>query len=334
MRVVRRPLALAAPIALAIGNFDGVHVGHQAILKATVAAARDRGVRAAVMTFEPLPREFFSRANLPRDGCAPNHTAPTTPPRLTSVYEKLSIFREAGIDDVVLVPFDAEFSALTPDEFIAFITHRLNTRWLMVGEDFRFGAKRAGDVGHFTRAKANFEAHTMPAVFVDRERASSTRVRTALASGDLALARRLLGRPYGMTGHIVHGDKRGRTLGFATANVALSRARRVQPPLWGVYAVKCALHKNSESCAPSTLYGAASLGRNPAVKQNGPPSLEVHLFDFSADIYGARMTVEFHHKLRDEATYPNLAALTAAIAADCQTARDLLTRDNISNDIS
>jgi riboflavin kinase / FMN adenylyltransferase len=326
VRVFRRPLASAAPLAIAIGNFDGVHLGHQAILQATVAAARQRGLRAAVMTFDPLPREFFARGAV---------THPQgLPVRLTSTREKLALFDAAGIDDVALVPFDTRFAALLPDVFVEQLIGPLKARWVMVGEDFRFGAKRAGDLDLLSHGLAQHGAElaAMPAVAVGGERVSSTRVRQALATGDLPLAAEMLGRPYSITGGVVHGDKRGRTIGFATANVALGRARRSLPPLWGVYAVKCAVQQNVGSNVSScgakpiiaTVYGAASLGRNPAVKVNGPPSLEVHLFDFAQEIYGAKMTVEFCHKLRDEAKYESLTALTAAINADCQRAKELL----------
>jgi riboflavin kinase/FMN adenylyltransferase len=286
------------------------------------------------MTFEPLPRELFARVSSQQAhgllqsaapvGDVPRPLSPS--PRLTTACEKLSLFRAVGIDDVLLVPFNSAFSAMSAGAFADLLFGPINARWLMVGEDFRFGAQRCGDVT-FLREHAKrgcAETATMPAVTFDGGRVSSTRVRAALAAGDLPLAAQLLGRRYSITGHVVHGDKRGRTIGFPTANVALGRARRALPPLWGVYAVKCAVQQKGVAPSCVTLCGAASLGRNPAVKVNGPPSFEVHLFDFAGDLYGARVTVEFHHKLRDEATYDSLDALTSAIANDCALARQLL----------
>lgn len=298
--IVVRDIHDALPAcALAIGNFDGVHLGHQAILADTVAAARSRHLIPAVMTFEPLPREVFDRTS--------------APPRLSSVREKLEAFRDAGIERVHLVRFNRAFAAQMPDEFIALLRQRLNARWLMVGADFRFGAKRAGGLEELraaAKAKA-FDLALMPDVMVDGARVSSTRVRDALAAGDLHAAERLLGREYTVSGHVVHGDKRGRTLGFPTANVALGRFRKAKPPLAGVYAVKCCI------AGSLPVIGAASLGRNPAVKENGPPSLEVHLLGRAGDLYGRRMSVAFHAKVRDEAHYATLDELKRAIADDC-----------------
>jgi riboflavin kinase/FMN adenylyltransferase len=184
----------------------------------------------------------------------------------------------------------------------------------MVGEDFRYGARRAGDVESLRRAGARlgFEVHAHPAVVVDGERVSSTAVREALGRGELEHAARLLGRPYTICGRVVHGAKRGRGMGFPTANVRLARPK---PALWGIFAVKC------EGAATRGLEGVASLGRNPAVVKDGAATLEAFLFDFQGDLYGRRLSIEFLKKLRDEAHFASLDELVAQIRRDCDEAR-------------
>jgi riboflavin kinase / FMN adenylyltransferase len=297
------------PLALAIGNFDGVHVGHQAILRATVVATSARGLTPAVMTFEPHPRAYFSPDQAPA--------------RLSSVREKIERIQACGITRIYMPRFNKAFAAQSVQAFIDQL-RAMQVKWLMVGEDFRFGFKRAGGIPELKAAQF-MELAAMPEVLVDGERVSSTAVRTALAHGDLTKAQRLLGYRYEISGHVVHGDKLGRTLDFPTANVALGPARRVTPPLWGVYAVKLVRRNSSKQLV--SLPGAASLGRNPAVKVNGPPSLEVHVFDFDESLYGERVTVQFVQKLRDEAHYPTLEALKEAIQLDCENARKILTTE-------
>ncbi len=297
-------------LALAIGNFDGVHIGHQAILRATVDAARAQDLVPAVMTFEPHPREFFSPQQAPA--------------RLSSVTEKITRLRAAGIERVYLARFNAAFAAQSVDAFIAQLA-AMRVQWLMVGEDFRFGFKRAGGINEL-RATKLMQCTAMPEVTMDGVRASSSLVREALSAGDLLLAQRLLGYDYEITGHVVHGDKLGRTLDFPTANVALGPQRRIKPPLWGVYAVELVRHtSNGNGSSNTVLQGAASLGRNPAVKQNGPPSLEVHAFNFAQSIYGEKVTVRFLKKLRDEANYPSLDTLKKAIQLDCENTREFFS---------
>jgi riboflavin kinase / FMN adenylyltransferase len=294
-------------LALAIGNFDGVHVGHLAILKATVDAARAQGLVPAVMTFEPHPREFFSPQQAPA--------------RLSSAAEKIARLRTAGIEYVYIARFNATFAAQSVDAFITQLAV-MKVKWLMVGEDFRFGFKRAGGINEL-RAANFMQCAAMPEVTVDGLRASSTLIRESLAEGDLLKAQKLLSYHYEITGHVVHGDKLGRTLNFPTANVALGPQRRIKPPLWGVYAVELIWHSSDKN--PVVLQGAASLGRNPAVKQNGPPSLEVHIFNFAQSIYGEKVTVRFLKKLRDEANYPSLDALKKAIQQDCESTREFFS---------
>jgi len=296
--------AALGPVAVTIGNFDGVHKGHQAMLARLEAAARARGLTAAVLTFEPHPREFF----------APQ-SAPT---RLTNLREKLELLAAHGVERVHVQRFSAAFAALPPEAFVArSLAGALRARWVLVGDDFRFGAKRAGDFAFLSEAAARhgFELDAMPTVTIGAERVSSSAVRDALARGELDRAQALLGRPYSISGRVVHGEKLGRALGFATANVQLKHNR---PPLGGIFAVRV----HGIGTAPRD--GVASLGVRPTVHAAGKPVLEVHLFDFADNLYGAHLRVEFIAKLRDEARYSDLDALKAQIARDCAQARDVL----------
>jgi riboflavin kinase/FMN adenylyltransferase len=299
-----RGAAAAGPAALTIGNFDGVHNGHQAMLARLTATARARGLAATVLTFEPHPREFF----------APQ-SAPT---RLTNLREKLELLAAHGVDRVHVQRFSASFAALPPDAFVErMVVGVLGARWVLVGDDFRYGAKRAGDFASLADAarRHGFDLEAMPTVSNGGVRVSSSAVRDALARGDLARAHALLGRPYSISGRVVHGEKLGRALGFATANVQLKHNR---PPLGGIFAVRV----HGIGAAPR--HGVASLGVRPTIKAGGKPVLEVHLFDFTDDLYGAHLRVEFLAKLRDEERYPDLDALKAQIARDCAAARDIL----------
>jgi riboflavin kinase/FMN adenylyltransferase len=302
MVVLRHPPARAArPTALTIGNFDGVHLGHRAMIQHVNRAARARGLASAVMTFEPHPREFF----------APDK-APT---RLTSLREKLELLAELGVDQVLVCRFDFDFARIAAEEFIErIVVGSLDARWVLVGDDFRFGARRLGDFDLLAAAgrTRGFEVERMESVAVGGVRASSTAVRERLAAGDMQAAARLLGRAYSISGRVVHGDKLGARLGFPTANVRLQHNR---PPVMGIFAVEVA----GLSSAP--LPGAASLGIRPTVRSDATPVLEVHLFDFDRDVYGKRVQVRFLTKLRDEQKYPDLATLTAAIARDVEDAK-------------
>jgi len=292
------------PVALTIGNFDGVHKGHQALLARLAEAARRRSLLASVLTFEPHPREFFAPAS-----------APT---RLTSLREKLELLGAYGVDHVHVQRFSRAFAGLPPEDFVRrMLVEALRVRWLLVGDDFRFGAKRAGDTAMIERAgrEHGFEVEAMSSVTLDGARISSSAVREALARGELAQARTLLGRPYSISGRVVHGDKLGRALGFATANVQLKHNR---PPLAGIFAVRV------HGVAEHPRHGVASLGVRPTVRTDGRPTLEVHLFEYSGDLYRRHLRVDFVHKIRDEATYPDLDALRAQIARDCDAARAVL----------
>jgi riboflavin kinase/FMN adenylyltransferase len=300
MRVTRHSPAAAAT-AIAIGSFDGVHRGHAALLERVIARARGAGIVPAVLTFEPLPREFFAPAQAPA--------------RLTSLRERLDAIAASRIECAFVERFGARLAALTPEAFHQRLRDHYSARVVVVGENFRYGARRAGDAACLAEAgkRLGFDVEVVPAVDIDGARVSSTRVREALASGDFATASRLLGRPYAITGHVVHGAKRGRGMGFPTANVRLGRP---SPALHGIFAVRCL------GAATRGLEGVASLGINPAVRQGGPATLEAFLFDFSGDLYGRRLTIEFLKKLRDEAHFASLDELAAQIVRDCDAARD------------
>src|ERR1700687_5535785 len=224
MRIVRHPQPGAPAAALAIGSFDGVHRGHAWMLNRVADEARARALESAVLTFEPLPREFF----------APQEA----PARLTTISERLPLIARSGIATAFVQRFDLSFSTLTPEEFAQRLRTHHGARWVIVGEDFRYGSRRAGDGETLLAAgrRLGFEVEILPAVTLDGIRASSTRVREALAKGDFAEAKHQLGRPYAITGRVMHGAKRGRGLGFPTANVRLGRRKA---PLRRIFAGKC-----------------------------------------------------------------------------------------------
>jgi len=289
-------------VGLTIGNFDGVHRGHRAMLHRLAAKARELKLPCSVLTFEPHPREFFSPA-----------AAPT---RLTRLREKLELIAEAGIDRTHVLRFGAPLAALAAERFIEDVLVRgLGVRWLLVGRDFRFGAKRAGDFSllESSAARLGFGLEAMPEVVDAGERVSSSGVRAALAAGGLAGAARLLGRDYTMSGRVAHGERLGRTLGFPTANIVLRR----RPPLAGIFVVEAELEETH-----AVLRGVASVGRRPTVQADAAPLLEVHLFDWNGELYGRHLRVKFLHKLREEEKYDGLNALRAAIARDAAQARD------------
>lgn len=283
--------------ALTIGNFDGVHVGHHALIDRVVATARELSLTSCVLTFEPHPREFFAPEAAPR--------------RLTRLREKLELLAAAGVGRVHVIRFNARFAALTASRFIEdVLVNGLRTAWLLVGRDFRFGAQRKGDFAALEGK--GFALEAMPDVALGGERVSSSAVRAALEAGDFARAERLLGRPYTLGGHVVHGAKLGKDLGFPTANIAL----RQRPPLAGIYVVE----------VEGLGHGVASVGYRPTVNPVARPLLEVHLLERGGDLYGRRLHVRFLRKLRDEVKFDGLAELRAAIAQDAAQARQYFAR--------
>ena len=294
-----------APCALTIGNFDGVHRGHQALLARVRTAADGLGLEAAVMTFEPHPREYFAR----RSG-----DLSRAPTRIANLRDKLQSLSNACIDRVIVEHFNTQFASITPDDFVKrVLVDGLHVKWLMVGDDFCYGAKRAGNVAMLTEAgkQHGFHVETLPTVMLGEQRVSSSAVRAALAAGDLVQTRQLLGHSYAISGHVIHGQKLGRTLGFPTLNLRVAH----RPALAGIFIVQ--VHGLAEQPLPAV----ASMGVRPTVDDSGRVLLEVHVFDFDQTCYGAMVRVEFLEKIRDEEKYVDLPTLTDAIARDSDRAR-------------
>ena len=304
MRITHGFRSLGTPHAVTIGNFDGLHLGHQAMLARLQDVARARGLPSCVLSFEPHPREFF----------APEQA----PARLSSLREKAEILRRFGIDRLHVFRFDRAFSALSAEAFIEQVLGRtLQARYVLVGDDFRYGARRTGDFALLKTAgeTLGFDAEFLPTVEVAGERASSTAVRQALAAGDLAHAARLLGRAYSISGRVVHGDKLGRDIGFPTANIALAPGTALAH---GIYAVR--VHGDGSPYA-----GAAYLGTRPTF-DDGAPVLEVFLFDFHGDLYGREIEVEFIDFIRPDRRFDGAESLRTQMEQDCDRAREILAR--------
>jgi riboflavin kinase / FMN adenylyltransferase len=302
--------------ALTIGNFDGVHRGHQAMLALLTNEARHRGLPSCVLTFEPHPRDFFARrAGRPE----------TAPARIATLRDKLAELEGCGIDHVVIARFDERFAALSPQAFVdEVLVANLGARYVLVGDDFQFGARRAGNYAMLDEAgaRAGFDVARMLSYEVHGHRVSSSAVREALAAGQMAQAAALLGRPYSISGRAVHGRKLGRELGFRTLNLPFKHPR---PAVSGIFAVR--VHGLAERAVP----GVASLGVRPTVEDAGRVLLEVHCLDWPAALgvdggYGRLLRVELQHKLHDELKYDSLDALREGIAADTAQARDWLAR--------
>jgi len=302
-----------APCALTIGNFDGVHRGHQALLARLREAADLRNLETAVMTFEPHPREYFAQraGDLSR--------APT---RIASLRDKLQSLANAGVDRVIVEHFNAHFAALSPEEFVSrVLVEGLHVKWLIVGEDFCYGSRRAGNMATLMEAgrRHGFEVEALPTVNNGGSRISSSAIRAALAAADFDHARQLLGHGYTVSGHVIHGQKLGRTLGFPTLNLRIAHRR---PALSGIFVVQV------HGLAPQPLPAVASLGVRPTVDDSGRVLLETHLFDYDQHCYGKLIRVEFLAKLRDEQKYDGLEALTAAIRNDEAQARAWFRQHN------
>ncbi len=313
MRVFRGIPAsgLAPACALTIGNFDGVHRGHQAMLALLHNEARHRSLPSCVMTFEPHPRDFFAaRAGQP-------HAAPA---RIATLRDKLAELQGCGVEQVVVMRFDARLAALAAQTFIDQVLVRgLHARYVLVGDDFRFGARRSGDYALLDAAgrAAGFDVARMMSYEVHGQRVSSSAVREALAVGDMVQTAALLGRPYAVSGHVLHGAKLGRELGCRTLNLRFAHAR---PAALGIFVVR--VHGLSDS----PLAGVASLGRRPTVDDSCRVLLETHVFDWPAKLgldggYGRCIRVELLHKLHDELRYESLDALRAGIERDSAEAR-------------
>ncbi len=306
--------------ALTIGNFDGVHRGHQAMLALLRGEAAQRGVPSCAMTFEPHPRDYFAGAT---------GNAALAPARIATLRDKLADLQRCGIDQVIVLPFDASLASLSPQAFIDDVLVRgLGTRYVLVGDDFRFGAKRAGDYALLDAAGTakRFDVARMNSYEVHGLRVSSSAVRSALAEGRMDDAARLLGHPYHISGHVLHGRKLGRELGFKTLNL---RFTHWKPAASGIFAVLV------HGLDAEALRGVANLGVRPSLDPNdvngGRVLLETHCLDWPAALgaeggYGKIIRVELLHKLHDELKYDSLDALTQGITRDCDAARAWFAR--------
>lgn len=286
-----------------VGNFDGMHLGHQHLFSQMLALAKQAGVQSVALVFEPQPQEFFS----PEKSCA----------RLSTLRDKAELLQQFKLDFLICQRFDEAFSKISADCFINDILLKtLRVKTLFVGNDFRFGFQREGNVDMLRRAGAQhqFQVIEYSPILLAGERISSTRIRHCLAMGDLEQAAQLLGRPYCMKGRVIHGDKRGRLLGFPTANFAI---KRKLAPISGVFVVRI----GGLECP---YYGVANVGKRPTL-DGIRHLLEVHVFNFSGDLYAKTLQIEFLVKLRDEQRFANIAELQAQIARDCAQARTIVS---------
>lgn len=298
--------ALNKGCVLSIGNFDGVHIGHQNILARLCDRSLELNLPSVVMIFEPQPREFFAKKNGNLPACS-------APARLMRLRDKLKYLAEAGVDFVLCVRFNERFAQISAEEFITqLLVKKLKVRYLSVGDDFRFGAKRSGDFTTLRNAGLKYrfaveESHTHS---LNETRISSSLVREALQNNDLALAEKLLGKPYSIHGRVAHGNKLGRTIGFPTANIMLNR---LVTPVQGVFAVRVNTKNGSYN-------GIANVGNRPTI--NGTkPLLEVHIFEFNASIYGEAIEVIFLKKIRNEIKFPHFEKLKEQIEKDRDDAK-------------
>ena len=308
MKVIRGipPAANWTPCALTIGNFDGVHRGHQALLKKLVATAKAQNLQSCVMTFEPHPIEYFAPEKAPS--------------RILSLRDKLEALAKVGIDQVLVIHFNQHFANLSPDEFVkTILVQGLQVKSILIGDDFHYGSKRAGNFSTLQEAGKveGFSVERMDTLTESNERISSSAIRTALEEGHLEKARQLLGRPYMLSGHVLHGQKLGRSLGFPTLNISLAnKLHRRKPAAQGIFIAQ--VHGLSDNPLPAV----ASLGQRPTVDDSGRYLLEVHIFNFNQSVYGKLVQIELIEKIRDEAKYNDLEALQNAIWQDALAAKN------------
>jgi riboflavin kinase/FMN adenylyltransferase len=284
-----------------IGNFDGVHLGHRAVIERLAVQGQQQGLPVCVVLFEPQPREFFDPVN--------------APPRLMRLREKVDRLSELPVDYALILRFNRALASMPPDDFIqTILIEALGIRHLVIGDDFRFARRREGDFNLLKQAgkRAGFEVADTPSVLIDGERISSTLIRKALLAGDLSRAARLLGKPYEVCGRVIHGQKRGRLMGFPTANLLMQRKNA---PIRGVFAV------TMRGLSELPLPGVANVGVRPTLAGDETVLLETHLLDFNGGLYGKRVEVEFHHKLREERRFCGIQELRTQIEKDITAAR-------------
>jgi len=284
------------PCILTIGNYDGIHLGHQALINKLTLMSKNLNLESAVMTFEPHPREFFSLKDSPQ--------------RIISLREKLEFFDSKNIDRVYVIKFNKDFSLLSGEDFTDNLQNQINVKKILVGKDFRYGKNR--DSGVEEIKQSGIEVIALDEVKYLSQRVSSTIIRNALAVGDFKLTKELLGRCYFISGKVVHGKKIGRQLGFPTANIHIHHK---QPPLSGVFAVKL-----------DNMFGVANLGTRPTVSGEKKIYLEVHILNFSDDLYGKHVRVNFLKKIRDEFHFPTIEALKSQIKLDIQATKDFISK--------
>ncbi|WP_013325312.1 bifunctional riboflavin kinase/FAD synthetase [Gloeothece verrucosa] len=314
---------ILTPTAIALGNFDGIHLGHQQVISSIwtksssslVQKSREQDplLHSTVVTFDPHPREFFSGQ---KTQC------------LTPLPEKVKLLEQIGIKQLVLLPFDRELAALSPQQFVEqILVQKLQAARICVGEDFRFGHQRAGGASELEALASPFGIEViitgLQTCNSEELRISSSRIRQALADGNIEAAKGMLGRPYSLTGTIIKGQQLGRKIGFPTANLDLPSHKLL--PRYGVYCVRVEIEDDLTQDNPKTSFnGVMNIGYRPTVQGEGP-TVEVHLLDWSGDLYGKSLTVSLEQFLRPETKFPSLDALKAQITEDCQLARKILT---------
>jgi len=299
VKIIRNTNLEQLPCVVTIGNFDGVHLGHQALLTEVKKRAHDLKLESAVITFEPNPKDYFSQ-NKPQT-------------RISSLREKIELFNEIKIDRVHIIKFNQEFSKVTANEFISVLIKQLKVKEIVVGEDFCFGRGREGSIKQLSASSMKLNIKNK--ILMDGKRISSTLIRNLLANDKLDQANKYIGRPYSISGKVVHGEKRGRKIGFPTANIHM---RHNRPPLKGVFAVKFQNH-----------FGVANLGIRPSIKGEKKLHLEVHLLNFSSDLYGQHVSVIFLKKLRDEKKFKSLDELKEQIKLDVIKAKLFFDKKNL-----
>ena len=284
------------PCVLTIGNYDGIHLGHQKLINELLIKSKNSQIDSAIMIFEPHPREFFT----PKDA----------PSRITSLREKIEYFQSKKIDRIYVVKFNIKFAQMSGDQFFLKLKNRISAQTILVGEDFRFGKNR--ECGITDLLESDIEIIILKELRMNNKRVSSTHIRDALSSGDLDLANNLLGRHYSISGKVIHGDQRGREMGFPTANIHMFHNR---PPIKGVFAVKL-----------NEKFGVANLGTRPTVAGISKLHLEVHILNFSKDLYGQHVHIKYIKKIRDEIKFKSIEALTEQIKKDIINAEIFLKK--------